>query len=51
MLTPHSGGCSVESLEYVKKEAAQDVLSVLEGKWPSNIVNPQVKPRCPLSGR
>jgi phosphoglycerate dehydrogenase-like enzyme len=51
ILTPHSGGCSVESLEYVKKEAAQNVLSVLEGRWPLNIVNPQVVPRCPLSGR
>ena len=51
ILTPHSGGCSVEALNDVKREAVQQVISVLNGKWPSNVVNPQVAPRYTLSGR
>lgn len=51
ILTPHSGGCSVEALHDVKREAVQQVISVLNGKWPSNVVNPQVTPRRSLSGR
>ena len=51
ILTPHSGGCSVEALDDVKNEAVQQVLCVLEGKWPSNVVNPQVTPRESLIGR
>jgi D-3-phosphoglycerate dehydrogenase len=51
ILTPHSGGCSVEALNDVKREAVQQVISVLNGKWPSNVVNPQVTPRYTLSGR
>ena len=48
ILTPHSGGCSVESLNYLMSEAARQVISVLKGRWPSNIVNPQVTPRFQL---
>ena len=51
ILTPHSGGCSVEALAEVKREAVQQVLSVLDGTWPANVVNPQVTPRCHLNGR
>jgi len=51
ILTPHSAGCSVESLAEAKIEAVQQVLSVLEAKWPSNVVNQQVAPRWPLAGR
>jgi D-3-phosphoglycerate dehydrogenase len=45
ILTPHSGGCSVEALEDVKTEAVNQVLSVLRGERPANCVNREVIPR------
>ncbi len=51
ILTPHSGGCSVESLGQSMRGATEQVISVLEGKWPSNVVNPQVRPLWELIRR
>ena len=48
ILTPHSGGCSVESLEQLCREGAQQVISVLKGNWPTHCVNPEVIPRQAL---
>jgi D-3-phosphoglycerate dehydrogenase / 2-oxoglutarate reductase len=49
ILTPHSGGCSVESLEELYLQGARHVVIVLtEGKWPPHCVNPQVVPRISL---
>lgn len=50
ILTPHSGGCSEESLEYVNCEAARQAIAVLRGGWPSNCINPEVRPRAITSG-
>jgi D-3-phosphoglycerate dehydrogenase len=49
ILTPHSGGCSQESLEHSMSEASRQAISALTGEWPSNCVNPQVTPRFTLS--
>ncbi len=48
ILTPHSGGCSVESLEQLCHEGGQQVVSVLKGIWPAHCVNPEVVPRQSL---
>jgi D-3-phosphoglycerate dehydrogenase len=48
ILTPHSGGCSAESLQQAASESACQVISVLRGEWPVNCVNPQVTPRVAL---
>ncbi len=47
--TPHCAGSSVESSLESKQRGAQHAAQVLRGQWPSHIVNPQVKPRMPLS--
>ena len=49
ILTPHTGGCSVESLEQLCREGAEQVVSVLKGRWPTCCVNPEVVPRQPLA--
>ncbi|MEJ7609148.1 MAG: SDR family NAD(P)-dependent oxidoreductase, partial [Bryobacteraceae bacterium] len=45
IVTPHSGGCSVEALDQLKTEGARQAIAVLQGERPSNFVNPQVTPR------
>ncbi|MGI8989851.1 MAG: C-terminal binding protein [Bryobacteraceae bacterium] len=49
ILTPHSGGCSVESLDYMMSQGARQAIAVLRGEWPSNCVNAFVTPRFPLT--
>lgn len=48
IVTPHSGGCSVEALDQLKTEGAHQAIAVLRGERPSNFVNPQVTPRLPF---
>ena len=43
LLTGHSSWCSETSTQELQQRAAENVLSVLEGKWPSSLVNPEVK--------
>jgi D-3-phosphoglycerate dehydrogenase / 2-oxoglutarate reductase len=50
VLTPHSAGTSVESLEQLMSEGAEQALAVLAGRAPRNFVNSTVKPRFPFSG-
>jgi D-3-phosphoglycerate dehydrogenase len=50
VLTPHSAGSSVESLEQLKSEGAEQAIAVLEGRAPRNFVNPTVRPRFPFHG-
>ncbi len=49
LLTPHSGGCSEESLAELMQIGAEQVLTVLRGEWPPHCVNPEVQPRQPLT--
>lgn len=51
VLTPHSGGCSMEALEQVKTAAAEQAIAVLNGDVPSNVVNPAVLARADLRDR
>jgi D-3-phosphoglycerate dehydrogenase len=48
VLTPHSGGCSVESLEELMREGARQLAGLLRGEPPRNVVNPEVlsRPAC-----
>jgi phosphoglycerate dehydrogenase-like enzyme len=48
VLTPHSGGCSVESLEELMREGARQLAGLLRGEPPRNVVNPEVmsRPGC-----
>lgn len=48
LLTPHSGGSSVESTLDSKVRGARNAADVLSGRWPRHVVNPEVKPRWPL---
>jgi D-3-phosphoglycerate dehydrogenase len=50
VLTPHSAGSSVESLEQLMSEGAEQAIAVLTGRAPRNFVNPTVKPRFPFPG-
>jgi D-3-phosphoglycerate dehydrogenase len=43
LLTGHSSWFSESSTQELQQRAAENVLSVLEGKWPSSLVNPEVK--------
>jgi D-3-phosphoglycerate dehydrogenase / 2-oxoglutarate reductase len=45
ILTPHSGGCSVESLEELMREGARQLVGFLRGEPPRNVVNPEVLSR------
>ena len=51
ILTPHTGGSSVESTLESKLRGARHAVDVLQGRWPPHVVNPDVVPRRPLSGR
>jgi lactate dehydrogenase-like 2-hydroxyacid dehydrogenase len=39
----HVGFYSEESIHELKRRAAQIVSTVLSGKWPKSVVNPEVK--------
>lgn len=43
ILTPHVGFYSENSISELKRRAAKNVLEVLTGKWPSSVVNREVK--------
>jgi len=43
ILSPHVGFYSVESISELKRRTAENVSSVLLGKWPRSVVNQQVK--------
>jgi D-3-phosphoglycerate dehydrogenase len=43
ILSPHVGFYSEESIHELKRRAAQIVSTVLSGKWPKSVVNPEVK--------
>lgn len=43
ILTPHVSFYSVESISELKRRTAENVSSVLQGKWPRSVVNPQVR--------
>ena len=46
--TPHCAGSSVESTQESKLRGAQHAAQVLQGLWPTHVVNPQVVPRTAL---
>lgn len=46
ILSPHVGFYSEESIHELKRRAAQIVSTVLSGKWPRSVVNPEVKGRA-----
>lgn len=48
LCTPHCAGSSVESSQDSKRRGAQHAVMVLQGAWPTHIVNPGVVPRSPL---
>jgi D-3-phosphoglycerate dehydrogenase len=48
ILTPHTGGSSVESTHESKLRGAQHAMDVLQGRWPPHVVNPEVVPRVEL---
>ncbi len=48
ILTPHTAGTSVESLEQLMLTGAREAIEVLSGRKPHNWVNPTVIPRVPL---
>jgi D-3-phosphoglycerate dehydrogenase len=49
ILTPHSAGTSVESLEQLKLAGAGEAIAVLGGRNSHNWVNPDVIPRFPMA--
>ena len=51
ILTPHCAGSSVESSLDSKVRGAQSAADVLQGKWPTHVVNAGVVPRFPLGVR
>ncbi len=51
IVTPHSGGCSIEALNQLKIEGARQAIAVLQGDRPAHFVNPQVTPRLPLRAK
>lgn len=46
ILTPHSGGCSLESLDELMRGGARQLVDFLRGGKPRNVVNPEVLPRA-----
>jgi D-3-phosphoglycerate dehydrogenase len=49
ILTPHCAGSSVESTRESKVRGARNAADVLLGHWPRHLVNPEVRPRWPLT--
>jgi phosphoglycerate dehydrogenase-like enzyme len=50
ILTPHTAAASVEAAQDVSRGAIENVVSILNGRWPAdgNVVNRGVEPRIPL---
>jgi phosphoglycerate dehydrogenase-like enzyme len=48
ILTPHIAACSAEALDDVRSQSAENVFKVLNGYWPNNYVNKDVKPKVGL---
>ena len=48
IITSHCASFSVESTEDLRREVCEAVVSVLTGRWPPSVVNPQVKPKVIL---
>ena len=48
ILTPHIAACSAEALDDVRRQSAENVFKVLNGYWPNNYVNKDVKPKVGL---
>jgi D-3-phosphoglycerate dehydrogenase len=48
VLTPHSAGTSIESLQQLKLDGAREAIMVLKGRTPQHWVNPDVNPRFSL---
>jgi glyoxylate reductase len=51
VLTPHIGSASVETRKKMAMMAAENLVSVLRGEEPPNLVNPEVKKVRPLKPR
>jgi D-3-phosphoglycerate dehydrogenase len=51
LVTPHFGAASKEAIEQQEREASESVAAVLRGCWPPHVVNEDVIPKNPLSGR
>jgi len=53
ILTPHVAAYSEQAFEDLHQRATQNVVSVLEGRWPveEQVVNREVVPRFPLAAR
>jgi D-3-phosphoglycerate dehydrogenase len=49
VLTPHTAGMSQASVQRVKTEVGRAAVAVLSGRWPKSVVNPNVRPRVPLT--
>jgi D-3-phosphoglycerate dehydrogenase len=49
VLTPHTGGLSVESLRKVRVEVGKAAAAVLSGRWPRYVANPAVRERIELA--
>ena len=49
ILTPHCAGSSVESTLESKMRGARNAVAVLQGRWPGSVVDPDVRPRFPLT--
>jgi len=45
VLTPHLGSDTIEARSRMSREAALNVLTVLRGQQPRNVVNPNVRSR------
>lgn len=43
IITPHSASYSVQSYQEVRTRTATEVARVLSGKWPTALINPEVK--------
>ncbi len=43
--TPHSAGTSIASLSNGRRQAAEALATALDGKWPPNVFNPDVRRR------
>lgn len=49
ILTPHSAAFSDTSVREIRRRSGEAAASVLAGRWPRGLVNPDVTPRFPLS--
>ncbi|MCX8116633.1 MAG: C-terminal binding protein [Desulfobacterota bacterium] len=49
VLSPHVGFYSEDSIRELKRRTAENVASVLQGRWPGSVVNPEVSGRTRAS--